>query len=181
MNAQRLQSRKSSHTLPSVACRCWWGTLCFIHMAPLISTTTALSRSDQPASSALSCALVWLTFAFFALKFIDVPWLRWHISGSSVLAFVVACGVTHKDISPSQGAEAFLAEVPAAIAISLIGKSFRRTARAIPGILTKIARQLQCQVRLWLASCDSYLIAMAGPAHQRSMASIAIPRGPPVR
>lgn len=159
--------------------RCWWGSLCLVHIAPLISATRGLVQSGDLGSHALGVLLVWLTFSFFALKFIDVRWLRWHVSRSSVLAFVVACGLAHHDVSAAQGGQTLLAEAPAALAGSLLWELSSRAARRLPGILTSLVVQVGRHVHLTLRVIDAWLIALSGLMRRSAMGAIAIPRAPP--
>ena len=172
---RRMRSRGVRGTLR----RCFWGSLCLVHIAPLVSTTGALWQNQVPGASALSCALVWLTFTFFALKFVNVPWLRWRVTRSSVLAFIVACGLAHHDASASEGARALLAQSPAAAVASTLLELATRTRRAWPRILTVLTSQLRREVRLRLVACDALLTALAPSLRRQNLAFISIPRAPP--
>lgn len=161
--------------------RSWWGVLSLVHIAPLVSATRGLVQSGDLGSHALSALVVWLTFSFFALKFIDVRWLRWRVSRSSVLAFVIACGLAHHDGSAAQGGQALLAEAPGALAGSLLWELNARAARWLPRVLTNLWVHVSQHVRLMLASVDALLIAIGGVKRRSAIGIVAIPRAPPAR
>src|SRR5688572_14997387 len=103
--------------------RALWGVLALIHIAPLLSTTRALLGGGVEASSLVSCAVLWLVFAFFALKFLDVAFLRWRMNSTTVLAFFLACALAHQDPSGTSATKGMLAELPTAVAMSLLWES----------------------------------------------------------
>ncbi len=68
-----------------------------------------------------------LTVGFFALKLIDVRFLRLGGHRGTGLAFILACAVIHHDAAITEAGRAAIGRVPAALATVLIIEALRRS------------------------------------------------------
>jgi len=152
--------------------------LAVVHIGPLIGTTRALTAEAADANAVLSCAAVWLAFAFFILKFIDIALLRWRMNRSSILAFLLACAVAHQDVQGPWATKVMLAELPAAVAISAVWESLSRSGRSMRRVLWRLlglrAKPLQLS-RAFAAAFEPASWSLSW----FHIASAGVPRAPP--
>jgi hypothetical protein len=175
------KSRTRSSFMRATLIRSLWAALCLVHIAPLISTTTSLFQHGWLWSDVLNCLLLWLTFSFFALKFLDVSWLRWRVTRANILVSALACGMAHHDVASGQSAQAVLAETPAAVAVSLLWEFAKRTRRTWVRLRFCLANHAHWAIGLLQFAFEAALNALALLLRQKELAFITIPRAPPTK
>lgn len=172
----KLRSGSWFETLARLA----WVLLAAVHIAPLGRTAAALVREGATLHRVGVFALLVVFLSFFVLKACDVPFFRVRCRKTSLVAFLVCCGLVHgADVAqaakdPSYQAVAWTA-VMTASAAGVATPEFRRRLRAFAEWLSDVIR-----AALLPAPHRVYVVADAGwrsgPAPGRRA---AVPRGPP--
>ena len=83
---------KTSNPLGGVLRRAWWTLLVLVHVPALLSVGRSLLAEPRSANLLMALALG-LTVAFFFLKLLDVPFLRFRSRRGCAGAFLLACCV----------------------------------------------------------------------------------------
>jgi len=158
--------------------RAWWALLAIIHIAPLLGAMRTLIAEGPTGPRVVSTAALGLAFAFFLLKLLDVGFLRWRMRRASFLAFALTCVLVHDDAAPAAVRQAMLAELPTAIAVSVVLAGLQRTGRLIPRIVRRLAWLLRRPVASF-GACGETLARQAHILARRSLVRPSIPRAPP--
>ncbi len=112
MTPRRLKSQLSAACSPR---RVFWSLLAFMHI-PAVLRLTASVFSHQLDIATLSTWLgLSLALVFFGLKIWDVSFLRMRSRPVALLAFLLVCGLVHRNAVPS----AMPDEVPVAAIVVL--------------------------------------------------------------
>lgn len=157
--------------------RVWWTSLALLHAPIFARVSAALLTGEADAGRMASWGALLLTLAFFALKAIDVPWLRLGSRRASAVAFLVVCGLVHGHATGRALIEKAVPEAALAAPIVMAAAAIRfrkRLLTLLDGVLRRgHAALLRSLVRVaavaWRLSEDEALIARShGP-----------PRAPP--
>jgi len=144
--------------------RCWWATLVALHIAPLCATLIEIFRGDATLERIANALTLLAAIAFFGLKFLGVPVLPMR-SWSSVIAFLLICAVAHAEVRPSRKAQEFMAELPAAVAATVVVEAVRRSTVPVARLLRHL-RDLYTprfvQVRCGALALQPFALASRG-------------------
>jgi len=140
----RLVSSTHADSIAGIARRACWGLLILVHLPPLVRVVLGLLEAPDGGRLLALAGLV-LSVALFALKLVDVPWLRFGGGRGTALAFLLACSVVHHDVALSDAGRAIARDTPALVAVLLTVEAARRVALFGPQAWRALAS--------WAAQC----------------------------
>lgn len=127
-----------------------WASLAAVHIGPVIASTRHVLVADERGSAA-GCGLLWLSLAFFALKAIDLPALRWRIRRAHVLPLVLGCALVHGDVAASRPEKPLFTELPQVVATCVAIDLIRRLATRLPGAIDRLLDSLRTSLVPFMA------------------------------
>ena len=155
--------------------------LVLVHLPALGRVGHKLFYAPAEGSPYLALTGLALTVGFFVLKVIDVRFLRIGGPRGTVLAFILACAVVHRDAPITDAGRAAIGHVPALLATVLVVEALRR------------ADHLRRRVRQWFTTAGVVLdsltrwcsapefVSHLQPPQYVILTCLCAPRPPPAR
>lgn len=157
-----------------MAARALWVILAAIHAVVLMRTTVTGWQAGSTAAHLGALALLLAATAFFVLKTIDLPALRWGCRRRGAVVFLIVCAVVHQDMRAAVQGHLVLAATITTVASAIDWPRVRRW--LLERLLDAIREAAAPRVRLTFSGvrdvddAASSCMALAGRAS---------PRGPP--
>jgi len=125
MKRGRPRSRKRREWLAHAA-RVLWVLLSAIHVPILVGAVIRIAAHGPSASTVAGALLLLASTAFFVLKAIDLPALRWGCRRRGALAFLVVCALVHQDVRAAIQGHVVLAATVTTVASAVDWSRVRR-------------------------------------------------------
>lgn len=157
--------------------RFFWLLMAASHVPALTSSWTSLSAGEEIYAKWFGFLFVLGAEVFFALKILDVPFLRLQLNRHAWIALLMGAALIHVDILPPTAGDLSGSKLPMIVAVTLLAGGIAFSRRQLPGLALRARpKRNNCHAQLlrWAsASVGSYslpgfllasrLHAMRGP------------------
>ena len=178
MRPMERSSSTMSRRIGLNAHRLWWALLIAIHIPILANVGRTLFLGKESGSWLAFIALL-VTVLLFALKFIDVRFLRFRTRRNGALVFIVACLFVHNEVTASEVTREVLQQSPMVLVFGVIAVGARAARRQ----LRDLWRDLHTTFARQLVIAHPHGAVVAEPpltVRWFINSRLAIPRAPPI-